>query len=83
MADPRAKLLHEWDVGKNRYRLIARGKWSAGYADEYVIDELMTDSLGEPTWQPITAWKAGGGLTATDLLVGLVNHLLNTNKHGA
>lgn len=58
MADPRAKLLHEWDVGKDRFRLIARAKWTSGYEDEYLVEKLGQDGYGEPRWDKFYSWDA-------------------------
>jgi hypothetical protein len=57
--DRRAQLLHEWEHGEHRYRLIARAKFTPGYEDVYVIEKLGTDSLGEPRWSVEHTWNPG------------------------
>lgn len=38
------------------YRLISRGKWSAGYVDEYVIEKLGKDNFGDARWDLWHRW---------------------------
>ncbi len=48
--DKRGSVITEWDQDKERYRLIARGKWTEGYEDKYIIERLGADGIGEPRW---------------------------------
>ncbi len=77
--DQRARLLHEWDHGKERFRLIATAKWSAGYEDDYRVEKLGADGLGEPRWDYHAQWTAKD--TDVDshvktMLVGVIKQLL-------
>lgn len=78
MADPKAKLLHEWDVGHDRYRLIARAKWTSGYEDEYLIEKLGQDGYGEPRWDTCHAWRPGdASFDPKTILVAAIKALVN------
>lgn len=83
MSDPKVKLLHEWDDGKDRYRLLAKARMSKGYEDEYIVDKLGQDSFGEPRWDFYYHWlsneTAPGDRIAT-MLVGIVKKLLQETK---
>lgn len=83
MSDPKAKLLYEFVHGQNRYRLIACGKWTAGYEDSYKIEILGQDGLGEPRWDYAFGWNRGN--SGTDLvqtmLVDIIKTLLQETVH--
>lgn len=72
---PRGTLIHEWDQDKeNRYRLVSVGKWSRGYEDGYQIEKLSVDSLGEPRWDSVFAFKSDS--EGAFLLVGALKSIL-------
>ena len=71
----RSALLYEWVHGKERYRLIAKADSTPGYEDEYVIESLDADSLGEPRWTRLIEWRAAPNDSAT-WLVGAIKSLL-------
>lgn len=43
--------------GDKQCRLLAKGKWSEGYEDSYVIEQLGADELGDPRWDRYTDFK--------------------------
>lgn len=47
----KATLMHEWTVADEHYRLISVADATKGYEDEYVVEKLTVDSLGEPSWR--------------------------------
>lgn len=73
--ESRATLIHEWDHGKERYRLLAVGRISAGYEDSYVIEELGSDGMGEPRWTAHAQWNSKDSNEPMTLLVGAVKSL--------
>ena len=75
MSKSRGSLLVEWSMGTDQYRLIAVGKHTAGYEDIYVIEQLGTDSLGEPCWERVDKWDAAVDRRA-QMLVGAVKAAL-------
>lgn len=76
MPDKRAKLIHEWEHDKDRYRLLARGKWSVGYEDEYIIEKLGQDGIGEPRWDGVANWKPDDRQDTLDLLVSALKSVI-------
>ncbi len=77
--ESKAVLVHEWDAGKERYRLVAVGKFSAGYEDEYVIEQLGADAIGEPKWTGHARWKPEPGDVNT-LLVAAIKSLQSGSR---
>lgn len=61
MALPTGKLVHQWKVGDVEYRIVALGKWSAGYEDSYLLEKAETDSLGGLRWVKVYDWKETDG----------------------
>lgn len=70
-------LIHEWDNldTKERYRLLAVGKWSPGYQDKYIIEMLGQDGLGEPRWDEVVQWDPSDSI-ALDLLISCLKSVL-------
>ena len=46
----RGQLLHAWEHNGIRYRLVAVGKFTAGYEDEIRVEKAVEDSLGGDCW---------------------------------
>lgn len=59
--ESRGTLLHEWDDDKRRYRLVSVAKFTKGYEDKWIIEELTSDSLGEPRWDKRFEWDSSTG----------------------
>lgn len=81
MSKARSKsvLLIEWPDGKDQYRLIAKADATAGYEDEYVIEKLSQDALGEPRWDRHHGWRAKSEMALT-MLVGAIKHILGEGR---
>ena len=76
-AKPKATLIHEWDHGKDRYRLIAVADHTPGFEDHIKIEKLGQDGLGEPRWDHIDGWRVRDNDRSTaHLLVAAVKSLL-------
>lgn len=76
----KSRLLVEWPEGEDRYRLLATADATPGYEDEYVIEKLGVDGLGEPRWdrcanvfRPV---RDGANQPITARLIALVKYLL-------
>lgn len=74
MADPKATLIYEWEHDGARHRLVAHGRWSAGYEDRYTVAKLGVDEIGEPRWDVVAAWDKDSA--ADTLLVQAIKSLL-------
>lgn len=75
--DAKAMLIHEWDYENVRYRLVARGNFSAGYEDEYIIEILEADALGEPRWTASAqCWKNDRKDDVKTILVAAIKSLI-------
>lgn len=61
MALPTGKLVHQWKSGDTDYRIVALGKWSAGYEDVYLLEKAETDSLGGLRWVQVHDWAEEHG----------------------
>lgn len=58
-------------LGKDTYRIVALGKFSAGYDDTLVLQRKTTDLLGEPAWTTVTEAR-GGTDNTTHMLLSLI-----------
>lgn len=75
--DAKATLIHEWDFEGERFRLVARGKYNQGYEDEYIVEYLDADALGEPRWTPTAhKWDASKKDSIMNVLVGAIKSLI-------
>lgn len=61
-----SRLVIEWSDGKERYRLIAKAKHTPGYEDEFVINKLGADDLGEPRWDYVSSVEKDHHLIGAD-----------------
>jgi hypothetical protein len=73
--DPRATLIHEWDHGKERYRLVAVGRFSAGYEDKLILEKLGSDGLGEPSWSLVMRWETPDVPSDIEILISAIKSL--------
>lgn len=55
MSSSKATLLFQGTT----HRLIARGTYSAGYEDEYILEKSETDALGGERWIEAFSWRPG------------------------
>lgn len=91
--DPRAlsisksTLLVEWDDGhgdkRETYRLIARAERTPGYEDEFIIEKLATDGMGEPSWWRVYSWQKLNEDSTVALLMGALKSLLADQRQRA
>ncbi len=77
--ESKARLIYEWESGKERYRLIAVANHTPGFEDRFVIDVLERDSLGEPSWKNFHTMdvKALGKLSERIILIDAIKKLLH------
>lgn len=52
-----AKLIWQWVEDSTEHRLIAKADTTPGYEDEYIIERLEQDELGEPRWMRVESWR--------------------------
>lgn len=52
-----ALVISRFEHGKQPYRLLAKGKWSAGYEDEYILEAAHIDNLGDRRWDHVNTWS--------------------------
>ncbi len=67
----KAEVVLEWEESPHNYRLVAAGKWSPGYRDQYYIDRLEQDSLGEPSWRTVDTFSKSSDPRTSHLLAAL------------
>lgn len=55
---PKNRLLHTWNVGDQKFRLIVGARYTPGYEDFYLVESCSEGSLGEDRWTPEATFDA-------------------------
>lgn len=72
----KAQLIWSWMHEREEHRLVAVADHTPGYEDEYRIEKLGQDALGEPRWDLVSRWRAGEVSGVVALLVSAIKSLI-------